>query len=44
MQGYEKDKATLASSKARLKVQDDDIAALKWELEVLQQRCVMMIS
>ncbi|KAM3877230.1 dynein regulatory complex subunit 4 [Diretmus argenteus] len=34
---YEKDKAMLASAKARLKVGEKDMKDLKWEHEVLQQ-------
>lgn len=35
---YEKDKSSLASAKARLKVQHDDLKKLEWEHEVLHQR------
>lgn len=35
---YEKDKASLASAKARLKVQEEELRSLHWEHEVLQQR------
>lgn len=35
---YDKDKASLASAKARLKVQGDALHKLEWEQEVLQQR------
>ncbi|XP_046872887.1 dynein regulatory complex subunit 4 [Hypomesus transpacificus] len=35
---YEKDKATLAGAKARLKVADKEMKALRWEHEVLEQR------
>ena len=33
---YEKDKLALANSKARIKVQDEELASTKWQLEVLQ--------
>ncbi|CAL8243425.1 unnamed protein product [Lota lota] len=35
---YEKDKASLASAKARLKVGEQEMKDLKWEHEVLEQR------
>ncbi|XP_063294430.1 dynein regulatory complex subunit 4 [Pelobates fuscus] len=35
---YEKDKTTLASTKARLKQTEKELADLKWEHEVLEQR------
>ncbi|KAJ7995056.1 hypothetical protein DPEC_G00255930 [Dallia pectoralis] len=35
---YEKDKASLAGAKARLKVADKEMNDLKWEHEVLEQR------
>ncbi len=35
---YDKDKSSLQSCKARLKVQEESIASMTWELEVLQQR------
>ncbi|KAL1007328.1 hypothetical protein UPYG_G00085060 [Umbra pygmaea] len=35
---YEKDKASLAGAKARLKVADKEMKDLKWEHEVLEQR------
>eukprot|EP00118_Oscarella_pearsei_P025925 m.309054 g.309054 ORF g.309054 m.309054 type:complete len:487 (+) comp45380_c0_seq1:53-1513(+) len=35
---YEKDKSSLASAKARLRVQDQELKALQWEHEVLEQR------
>ncbi|XP_074644893.1 dynein regulatory complex subunit 4-like [Tubulanus polymorphus] len=35
---YDKDKQSLASAKARLKVMDEDTRALQWEHEVLEQR------
>eukprot|EP00042_Codosiga_hollandica_P041410 m.368890 g.368890 ORF g.368890 m.368890 type:complete len:472 (+) comp56108_c0_seq1:117-1532(+) len=38
LSGYEKDKVSLHNCKARLKVNDESIASLKWELEVLKQR------
>lgn len=38
---YDKDKASLASAKARLKVQGDALNKLQWEQEVLQQRFAM---
>ncbi|KAM4608283.1 dynein regulatory complex subunit 4 isoform 2-T2 [Polymixia lowei] len=34
---YEKDKALLASARARLKVKDKEVKELKWEHEVLEQ-------
>lgn len=38
LSNYEKDKQSLASAKARLKVLDDEFKALQWEHEVLEQR------
>ncbi|XP_062500968.1 dynein regulatory complex subunit 4-like [Corticium candelabrum] len=35
---YEKVKGSLASAKARLRVQDDELKSLHWEHEVLEQR------
>jgi DNA repair exonuclease SbcCD ATPase subunit len=35
---YDKDKQSLASAKARLKVMDEEFKALQWEHEVLEQR------
>jgi len=35
---YEKDKASLASAKARLRVQEEELKSLHWEHEVLKQR------
>jgi len=35
---YQKDKASLSSAKARLRVMDKDMKSLQWEHEVLEQR------
>ena len=35
---YEKDKASLQSAKARLRVQEQELGKLQWEHEVLRQR------
>lgn len=35
---YDKDKQSLASAKARLRVQGEEYKALGWEHEVLEQR------
>ena len=39
---YDKDKASLAGAKARLKVQEKQISAMSWEQEVLEQRFAQM--
>ncbi|KAJ3593661.1 hypothetical protein NHX12_005995 [Muraenolepis orangiensis] len=41
---YEKDKASLAGAKARLKVGEQEIKDLKWEHEVLEQRFTKAIQ
>ena len=41
---YEKDKASLGISKARLKLQDEQLKALTWEHEVLAQRFTQVQS
>ncbi|KAJ3614700.1 hypothetical protein NHX12_018271 [Muraenolepis orangiensis] len=41
---YEKDKALLAGAKARLKVGEQEMKALKWEHEVLEQRFTKAIQ
>merc|ERR1711894_450679 len=38
LSNYDKDKQSLASAKARLKVMDEEFKALQWEHEVLEQR------
>ncbi|XP_057291312.1 dynein regulatory complex subunit 4-like [Hydractinia symbiolongicarpus] len=38
LSNYEKDKASLQSAKARLRVQEDELKKLQWEHEVLRQR------
>ena len=38
LSNYEKDKESLQHSKARIKVLEGELKALKWEHEVLEQR------